>query len=212
MNIAKRTARPAVAPYRSRTQVFGGHGLVIVLLAMTLLGVACRQDMYNQPKAKPLSQSEFFKDGMNARPLPPNTIAQGGSRDETAFFTGLTHGNYVTQLPMKLTSELMTRGRERYDVYCAVCHGATGAGNGMIVQRGYPPPPSYHIDRLRQAPIGHFYDVITSGYGVMYSYAARVTPGDRWAIAAYIRALQLSRNAKPTDLAPNEPLTLNLQP
>ena len=149
---------------------------------------------------------------MNARPLPPNTIAQGGSRDETAFFTGLTHGNYVTQLPMKLTSELMTRGRERYDVYCAVCHGATGAGNGMIVQRGYPPPPSYHIDRLRQAPIGHFYDVITSGYGVMYSYAARVTPGDRWAIAAYIRALQLSRNAKPTDLAPNEPLTLNLQP
>jgi mono/diheme cytochrome c family protein len=168
--------------------------------------------MYNQPKVKPLSSSEFFRDGTNARPLPPNTVAWGDARDDAAFFTGLTNGTYVTQLPMKLTPELMMRGRERYDIYCGVCHGATGDGNGMIVQRGYPVPPSYHIDRVRNAPIGHFYGVMTSGYGVMYSYATRVTPEDRWAIAAYIRALQLSHNARPGDAPPNELAKLNLQP
>src|SRR5438067_9614077 len=110
----------------------------------------------------------------------------------------------VTQLPVSLTPQLLARGRERYDIYCSMCHGRTGNGNGMIVQRGFPVPPSYHIDRLRNAPIGHFYDVITNGYGVMYSYAARVEPADRWAIAAYIRALQLSHDAKFDELPPDD--------
>ena len=107
-------------------------------------------------------------------------------------------------MPMPVTREMLDRGRERFDIFCAVCHGQTGEGNGMIVQRGFPPPPSYHIDRLRQAPVGHFYDVITHGYGIMYSYANRVSVEDRWAIAAYIRALQLSHNARADQLPPGE--------
>lgn len=156
--------------------------------------------MSNQPKAKPLSQSDFFSDGSNARQLPAHTVAYGEAQTNAAFFTGLTNGTYITQLPVKLTPALLQRGRERFEAICAECHDRTGSGNGMVVQRGFPQPPSFHVDRLRNAPIGHFYDVITNGYGVMYSYAARVAPEDRWAIAAYIRVLQLSRSAKPSDL------------
>jgi mono/diheme cytochrome c family protein len=162
----------------------------------------CRPDMANQPRAKPLSQTNFFSDGMSARQPPPYTVPSDQPRANSAFYTGLTNGTYVTQLPIKLSRELLDRGRERFDTMCAECHDRIGSGNGMIVQRGFPQPPSFHIDRLRNAPIGHFYDVMTNGYGVMYSYAARVEPEDRWAIAAYIRALQLSHNAKPSDLDP----------
>jgi mono/diheme cytochrome c family protein len=166
--------------------------------------MGCRNDMYNQPKKKPLAESNFFKDGMSARPLPANVISRGEVRDDPAFSAGLINGVYVTQLPVKLAPELLTRGRDRYDIYCAVCHGPTGSGEGMVVQRGFPAPPSYHLDRLRNAPIGYFYDVMTNGYGIMYSYASRVPPQDRWAIAAYIRALQLSRDARLGDVPPNE--------
>jgi mono/diheme cytochrome c family protein len=164
--------------------------------------------MTNQPKAKPLSQSDFFSDGANARPLPAHTVAHGEARQEVAFHTGLTNGVYITQLPMSLTPELLARGRERFDAICAVCHDRTGSGNGMVVQRGFPQPPSFHVDRLRNAPIGHFFDVITNGYGVMYSFATRVEPEDRWAIAAYIRALQLSHNVKLPDVDPDERMRL----
>jgi mono/diheme cytochrome c family protein len=119
-----------------------------------------------------------------------------------ALHTGLTNGVYVTRLPMQLRPELLARGRERFDAICAACHGRVGDGNGMVVQRGFPVPPSYHLDRLRNAPIGHFFDVMTNGYGAMFSYAAQVEPQDRWAIAAYIRALQLSQDANPNDLPP----------
>jgi mono/diheme cytochrome c family protein len=156
--------------------------------------------MANQPRAKPLSQSDFFSNGTSARKPPPYTVAYGEPRENTAFYTGLTNGIYITQLPVKLTPELLQRGRERFEAICAECHDCTGSGNGMVVRRGFPQPPSFHVDRLRNAPIGHFYDVITRGYGVMYSYASRVEPPDRWAIAAYIRALQLSHNAKPSDV------------
>lgn len=166
--------------------------------------VSCRPDMNNQPKAMPLSRSDFFANGTNARPLPPHTVVYGKAHADSAFSTGLTNGVYVTQLPMKLTSELLVRGRERFDATCSECHDRTGSGNGMIVQRGFPQPPSFHVPRLRNAPIGHFYDVITNGYGVMYSYATRVEPEDRWAIAAYIRALQLSHNANVSDVDPAE--------
>jgi REP element-mobilizing transposase RayT/mono/diheme cytochrome c family protein len=179
----------------------GGRALPLLLAAaMCVFSFACRRDMYNQPKAKPLSESIFFKDGTNARQIPLHTVARGDAREDSGFFTGLTNGTLLTQLPLKLTPELLTRGRERYDIYCSMCHGRSGNGTGMIVQRGFPPPPSYHIDRLRNAPIGHFYEVITNGYGVMYSYANRIEPADRWAIAAYMRALQLSHNAKLDDV------------
>jgi REP element-mobilizing transposase RayT/cytochrome c553 len=181
----------------------GGRALP-ALLAIALLFTACRPDMMNQPKAKPLSASDFFSNGSNARQLPPHTVAYGEAHEDTAFYTGLTSGIYVTKLPMKLTPELLARGHERFNAICAECHDRTGSGNGMVVQRGFPQPPSFHVDRLRNAPIGHFFDVITNGYGVMYSYATRVDPEDRWAIAAYIRALQLSHNASLSDVDPEE--------
>jgi mono/diheme cytochrome c family protein len=174
---------------------------------LVLFGLAaCRQDMYNQPKAKTYSASNFFLDGASARALPAHVVEYHQSRDDEAYYTGLSNGVLVAQLPapFKLSPELLQRGRERFDIYCAVCHGLNGDGNGEVVQRGFPAPPTYHSERLRQAPIGHFYDVITNGYGVMYSYASRVEPQDRWAIAAYIRALQLSQNEKVDELSPNE--------
>ncbi len=185
---------------------------VVALLMALLLCAGCRQDMYNQPKAKTYSESDFFANGTNARPIPAHTVQYQDAARNEAFRTGLTNGVVVAQLPVKLTPGLLERGRERYQIYCAVCHGATGAGNGEIVQRGFPPPPTYHSDRLRNAPIGHFYDVITNGYGVMYSYAARVEPNDRWAIAAYIRALQLSQRAPAGELPPEAKQRLEQMP
>jgi mono/diheme cytochrome c family protein len=177
---------------------------LMIFLTLVLTFAACRPDMENQPKAKPLSESDFFSDHANARPIPPHTVERGGARENAAFYTGLTNGTYITQLPVKLTPELLARGRERFDAMCAECHDRTGSGNGMVVLRGFPQPPSYHVPRLRNAPIGHFFDVMTNGYGVMYSYATRVDPKDRWAIAAYIRALQLSHNLNASELTPAE--------
>ncbi|MDB6148547.1 MAG: hypothetical protein JWO45_2211, partial [Spartobacteria bacterium] len=189
-----------------------GGRVRLILFALALLAVSCRQDMYNQPKKKPLAESEFFKDGSSARPLPPHVVQRGNVHAEPTVFTGLTNGIYITQLPLKLRPEILLRGRERYDIYCATCHGLNGNGNGMIAQRGFPSPPSYHIKRLRDAPIGYFYDVMANGYGVMSSYASRVAPDDRWAIAAYIRALQLSHNAKLTDLTADQAANLQRTP
>ncbi len=189
------------------------HTLLYLALSAFLLS-SCRQDMYNQPKAKTYSQSEFFRDGTSARPLQAHTVEYHGARENEAYYTGLTDGFLITQLPapLTLTPELLQRGRERYDINCAVCHGLTGAGDGQIVQRGFPAPPTYHSERLRNAPLGHFYDVITNGYGAMYSYAARVEPRDRWAIAVYLRALQLSQEGKVGDLPPNEQRILGATP
>jgi mono/diheme cytochrome c family protein len=184
----------------------------LCLCGFILLLAACRRDMANQPKAKPMSESEFFADGTNARPLPPHTIPRGATQQDGAFETGLVNGVYVTQLPLKLTPQLLARGRERYDAFCSMCHGRVGDGQGIVVQRGFAAPPSYHIQRLRNAPIGHFYDVMTNGYGTMTSYASQIEPPDRWAIAAYIRALQLSQNAKPTDLPSDARSQLERQP
>lgn len=184
---------------------------VIVAVSLTAL-MGCRNDMYNQPKIKPLAESQFFRDGAGARVLPAHVVAREAKLSNMAWLTGLTNGTYITQLPVPLTPQLLQRGLERYGIYCAVCHGAAGEGNGMIPQRGFPAPPTFHSERLRQAPIGHFFDVMTNGYGVMYPYAARVTPDDRWAIAAYIRALQLSRNASASDLRRDERDQLEGQP
>jgi REP element-mobilizing transposase RayT/mono/diheme cytochrome c family protein len=186
----------------------GGRALPLLLIAAVMFA-SCRPDMMNQPKAKALSESDFFSNGANARQPPAHTVARGDAREDAAFYTGQTNGTYVTQLPVKLTRDLMIRGRERFDAICAECHDRTGSGNGLVVQRGFPQPPSFHVDRLRNAPIGHFFDVATNGYGVMYSYATRVEPEDRWAIAAYIRALQLSHNAALSDVDPADRSTLD---
>lgn len=161
--------------------------------------------MFNQPSSKPLSPSDFFQNNhMASRPLVPHTVALGHLDADEAFYTGKIGTNLVETLPSPITRQVLERGRERFDIYCAPCHSRTGDGNGMIVQRGFPAPPSYHIPRLQQAPVGHFFDVMTQGYGVMYSYAQRVNASDRWAIAAYIRVLQQSQNARIEDVPPAE--------
>ena len=160
-----------------------------------LLNLGCRQEMYNDAKYRPLEKSDFFDDKMVSRSLVPHTVARDPWRDDDAFNTGKTNDVYVKTLPMPLNEELLHLGQKNFNIYCSVCHGLNGKGNGMIVQRGFPAPSSLHDARLKEAPIGYFFDVMTKGYGVMYSYASRVTPQERWAVAAYIRALQLSHSA-----------------
>ena len=164
----------------------------------------CRQDMFDQPKSSPLGPSDFFEDGAASRPIPPHTVARNQLDADEAFNAGMIGTNLVTTFPFPVTGAVLRRGRECYEIDCVPCHGETGDGNGIVVERGFPAPPSYNIQRLRDAPAGHFFDVMTRGYGVMYSYAARVTPADRWAIAAYIRALQLSQHATPADVPTNQ--------
>ena len=177
------------------------RGLGLFAGALLLAALAgCRQDMHNQPKYIPLRDSEFFADGSSARPLVQDTVARGTLEDDPAFFTGKNGNVLVDTLPLPLTKALLDRGEQRFDIYCAPCHDRAGTGRGMIVRRGYKQPPSYHIDRLRQIPIGHFFDVMTNGFGAMPDYRAQVSPRDRWAIAAYIRALQLSQNARQADV------------
>jgi mono/diheme cytochrome c family protein len=179
--------------------------LAFSLWPLAFLLAGCRRDMFHQPFSKPLEPSDFFQDNhMASRPLAAHTVARGHLDADAAFYTGKVGTNLVETFPFPVTRELLERGRERFDIYCSPCHGRTGDGHGMVVQRGFPPPPSYHIARLRQAPAGHFVDVITQGYGVMYSYAQRVEPADRWAIAAYIRALQKSQDASLKEVLPVE--------
>ena len=167
----------------------------VLLLAFT----ACREDMQNQPRFKPMRPA-----GLRGDEAPPRApVMRTISRDDTGstyFNTGYNGNQVGNYIPFTVNRAVLERGRERFDIYCAPCHGRTGDGNGMIVQRGYTRPPSYHTDRLRNAPDAHFYSVITNGYGMMYSYADRVAPRDRWAIVAYIRALQLSQNARIGDV------------
>src|SRR6267154_583678 len=163
-----------------------------------LAGCSLKQDMALQPKNRPLSPSEFFTDGRSARPLIENTVARG-SVDNDVYNVPKEYAGY----PLPVHEKLLERGEDHYKVFCTPCHGLQGDGNGMIALRGMKHPPSYHIDRLRQAPNGYFYDVISNGFGAMFGYSAQVAPGDRWAIVAYLRALQLSRNAKISDLPPD---------
>jgi hypothetical protein len=164
--------------------------------------VGCRQDMHDQPKYKGQRESQFYADGRSVRPQIPGTVARGQLRDDDLFYTGKVQGALSRELPVPLTRELLERGRERYNIFCTPCHDRAGTGQGMIVRRGFRQPPSLHIDRLRDIPAGHFFDVMTNGLGAMSDYAARINPADRWAIVAYIRALQLSRQAKVSDVPP----------
>lgn len=151
--------------------------------------------MANQPRHEPLEASPFFKDGRSARPPVPGTVARGQLREDQHLFTGKVNGQLATTFPFAVDRRVMERGHERFSIYCAPCHGALGDGRGMIVSRGFKQPPSLHLDRLREAPPGHFFDVISNGLGAMQDYSAQIKVEDRWAIVAYIRALQLSQNA-----------------
>lgn len=165
-------------------------------IALGLAGCApVRQDMATQPKAKPLAPSDFFADGRSARPIVENTVAHGSLRNDA-----LAISKDSNEFPLPITQELLERGQDRFQIFCTPCHGLQGDGNGMAAVRGMKHPPTYHQDRLRQAPNGYFYDVMTNGFGQMLNYSAQIPPSDRWAIVAYIRALQLSRNAKAADL------------
>ncbi|MGA9643866.1 MAG: cytochrome c [Terriglobales bacterium] len=172
---------------------------LILLAVMSTVG--CRIDMHVQPRYNPLAKSDFFADQRAARPLIAGTVARGDERADTYFYTGKNGSVLGEQMPFPVTKEVMRRGRERYNIYCSPCHSRLGDGNGFIPSRGFPQkPPSYHIERLVKAPIGHFFDVMTHGYGIMLDYSAQISPHDRWCIAAYIRALQLSQNATLADV------------
>ena len=165
-----------------------------------LLTAGCQQKMAEQPRYKPLAKSDFFADDRSARPVPAGTVARGDLRSDSLLYTGEIHGKPSEVFPFPITKEVLLRGEERFNIFCSPCHDRTGSGNGMVVRRGYPAPPSYHTERLRTAPPGHFFQVITHGFGQMPDYAEQVPPADRWAIAAYIRALQASQNARLDDV------------
>ena len=195
---------------RLRTRARGAAvaaGLVCLVAA-----AGCRQDMHNQPKYRPLRATTFFADGGSARPLVEGTVARGTLGEDQVFFTGMRGGKPVAEMPFAIDEQVLARGQERYDIYCAPCHDATGSGRGMVVQRGSRPPPSLHDERLRNAEAGHFFDVMTNGFGAMPDYRQQVTPRDRWNIVAYIRALQLSQRATKADVPGGDPAALQKAP
>ena len=176
--------------------------LPLALSLLALGGLGCRQDMHDQPKYKAFKASTFFGDERSARPLVEDTVARGQLREDEAYFTGRQGTAPVDVLPVAVTPALLRRGQERYGIYCTPCHGQIGRGDGMVVQRGYRRPPSFHIDRLRNERPGYFFDVVSKGFGAMPDYASQVAVADRWAIVAYVRVLQLSENARVADVPP----------
>jgi mono/diheme cytochrome c family protein len=192
-------------------------GIVVLLAVVCFAGAACRRDMQDQPKIKPYRGSSFFGDALGSRPPVQGTIARGYLRSDKEFYTGkksapsaspapASTNPYIDDtdtFPFPITQETVQRGRERYEIFCSVCHGMTGHGDGMVVRRGFRRAASFHDDRLRQAPVGHFFDAITNGWGAMPPYAAQVPVQDRWAIIAYVRALQLSQQNIKTQPGPS---------
>ena len=213
---------------RTRPRALIRFGLFGVCVCLAL-SACTRQDMHDQPKYKPLRGSTFFEDSLSARPILPGTVARGHLKDDLHLYTGRASQTtaiprglplrkpsgidakspvasqgpvFVDTFPFPVTREVLDRGRERFDIFCSVCHGRLGNGEGMVVKRGFRQPPSFHIDRLKEARVGHFFDVITNGFGAMADYAAQINARDRWAIVAYIRALQLSQNVPLGDVPP----------
>ena len=181
---------------------FGRNAVVrtSALAALVLLLSACGNNMADQPALRPLQGSEFFADGSGMRPPLEGTVSRRAGAIDPVFTTGQDASGLVTELPIALTLELLQRGQERYDIFCAVCHGHTGHGDGMVVTRGFPAPASFHDQRLLDASVGYTFSAMTNGFGRMYSYASRIPAEDRWAIAGYVKALQLSQNATLDDV------------
>ncbi len=183
-----------------------------LLSTLVLVLTGCHLDMYDQPKFRPLSSNAFYSDSSAARPLPEGTVARGHAKTDELLFTGRINGIFTNLFPFSVTDSVLRRGQDRFNTFCSPCHGRTGDGRGMIVQRGFPQPRSFHNDTLRSEPAGYYFDVMTRGFGRMYSYASSVSANDRWAIAAYIRALQLSQRASVADLTENERAGLSGRP
>ena len=211
--ILARSVRKSGIPQRRKA-----WGFVAIGLSTIFLTSACRIDMHVQPRQNPLSRSDFFTDQRSERPPVEGTVARGELREDTYFYTGKLGNSLGDYMPFPATKEVLERGRERYNIYCAPCHSEVGDGNGFIPSRGFArKPPSYHIPRLQKAPLGYFYDVITNGFGIMPDYASQIPPPDRWNIVAYVRALQLSQNATMADVptgqaVPSEPPQFHGQP
>jgi mono/diheme cytochrome c family protein len=199
-SIARAADAPRAAGAFERRPVRANAVPLLACLLGTLTSAACRQDMHDQPKYVPLRESTFFADTRSARPLVEGTVARGQLNEDALRYTGKVDGADATVFPFPIDEKILRRGQERFNIYCSPCHARTGEGDGMVVRRGYRRPPSYHTDRLRSAPVGHFFDVITNGFGAMPDLAAQVKTDDRWAIAAYIRALQLSGHAALDDV------------
>lgn len=193
---------------RARFGAWAAPGLAVGLAVLA----GCRQDMHDNPRYEPLEASAFFADGRASRPQVAGTIARDELVTDRVLATGLRDGEPVAELPLELSRALLERGRERYQIYCMPCHDRTGYGEGMVVKRGMTRPPSLHIERLRGAPLGYFFDVITNGYGVMYDYSDRISVEDRWAIVAWVRTLQLSQHAELKDVPAAARLRLEEQP
>jgi len=181
------------------TRVLRAVGWLSVSLVL-LVSTGCRRDMYDQPHYEPYEPSRFFADGTSSRPDIVGTVARGQLRGDSLYYEGKIDGKLADVFPFPIDEATIETGRDRYMVFCTPCHGRLGDGRGMVVRRGFSPPPTFHSDYLRQKPVGHYFDVISHGYGAMYSYAARIPVQHRWAIAAYIRTLQYSNNVKPEDL------------
>src|SRR5215510_7163798 len=226
------------------SSVFNKTTVLVLLVVMAVVSNACRQDMHDQPKYRPLRPVEqvgTINDGRSARPAIEGTVARGELKDDVEFYTGKlaafnqnaakssagtasqTTGQsaaagtpelqgFVTEFPFQITANDLNQGQERFNIYCSVCHGPLGDGGGMIPKRGFRKPPSYHDDRLRKAPVGYFFDVITNGFGNMPDYSAQIEPIDRWRIVAYIRALQLSQSATIADVPQDKRGELNKKP
>ena len=189
--------RDVVGPFR------GAKRVVIACFAMCL-ATSCRQDMHDQPRYEPLEKTSFFADGRSSRPEVAGTVARGRLEESDHLYRGTIDGKPADAFPFAVTPAVLARGRDRFEIYCTPCHGRVGDGDGMVVERGMRRPPSHHIERLRLAPPGYVFDVITKGFGAMYDYADRIAPEDRWAVAAYVRVLQRSQNATIADVPSEE--------
>ena len=192
---------------RKSSQAFSWIMLGLALVTLLMVG-GCRLDMHVEPRYNPESPSSVFADGRSARPMVPGTVARGHLRTDELLYTGRINGQVANVFPFPITKKDLDRGQQRFDINCTPCHGYAGQGDGMIVRRGFPAPPSYMSAKLMNAPVGHFFDVMTNGHGTMYSFADRVSVKDRWRIAAYIRALQLSQSGTLNDVPPSERLKL----
>jgi hypothetical protein len=181
-------------------RAFRRAGVCVGSLALFVLS-GCRNDMHDQPRFKTYAMNSFYPDLRSARQPVEGTVARGQLHEDTYFYTGKIGANFGDYMPFPATGDVLSRGRERFNIYCAPCHSRVGDGNGMVVQRGYRHPPTYHQDRLRKSPLGYFFDTMTNGFGAMPDYATQIQPRDRWCIVAYIRALQLSQNATQADVA-----------
>jgi hypothetical protein len=179
--------------------------MLMLLMTVAILAIAgCRQQMADQPYKRPLEPSNFFDDGMASRPVEPGTVARTGREQNDQQFNGKVDGKLVDTFPFEVTMEVLARGQERYEIFCSPCHDRLGTGQGMIVRRGFTPARSFHETRLREAPPGHFFEIMTQGFGPMPSYANQLSEHDRWAVIAYIRALQFSRNVRLDQLPPED--------